>query len=583
MERSSKHQTWVTALTAAVFIISWAGFILTPLTGDLQVLLAGSRQADYLTGNWLVRSFRAWDMKGEFLRAFLYVLYRAATVFVPFGTAAFERICNVLYSLLIVLTAALCVRVARGKRAEGSVLCTMGISAAFFATLPMTHIQAEMTGVLILAFAFAIYWNAKRTEHGVLGKLFISGLLIGSLFFYKSILILMSVAFVAAAMLWNGEYGKSLRIREFFTIVAGSVVMLAVGCGMIYVINPSEFQNMADAAVYQSTMLSGTLQISLLRIARNFGGVFFYMFLACPVIMVGFLLAIRAFFFDLRERRWFRCLLRLVLWGMPASIVIIAYCWFPYHHFSFVFSALAEIILTREWETLLLGEQSVEPRKAARFLLVCVLCGVILFVVQPRIDHMMLPVLVCLYVAAVCGLELLGKKRLCTWMEVTLPLAAALAAYVVLLSPLSAYQQDTVALNRAMYENNKSVQLELEDGEEVLYLDAGSGAYLIGAKSYLPEYYPLPLERISEESPHRDRACHTRALQRAMAYEGAYVIVSEGWFFENGRINHQIAGKLHAEYEKVGTMDSYSIECWITGPEAAQQMDHLDIYRRKSA
>ncbi len=48
-----------------IFLISFLTFVFTPFTGDLKVLLAGSNQADYLFGNWIEKSFRNWDLKGE--------------------------------------------------------------------------------------------------------------------------------------------------------------------------------------------------------------------------------------------------------------------------------------------------------------------------------------------------------------------------------------------------------------------------------------------------------------------------------------------------------------------------------------
>ena len=222
----------VTLLTAFVL----AGFAVTPFTADLKVFLASAHQATYIDSNLIVGGYKVWELKGPFSRVFIYGIYKIAVLFADYFMC-------------------------------GKIKSAHFIAQGCMAVHTMCIMQAEMTVSLLLMLSFALYANAVKTNKNAVIKLFAAGILIGSAFFFKSVLILMSVSVVAAIIIYNVQNGYKLSFKRMMIVVAGSVFIIAVNCGVIMAINPQEFRDMLDAAHFQNTLLTKGLRVDTLTYA----------------------------------------------------------------------------------------------------------------------------------------------------------------------------------------------------------------------------------------------------------------------------------------------------------------------------
>jgi len=69
----------------------------------------------------------------------------------------------------------------------------------------------------------------------------------------------------------------------------------------------------------------------------------------------------------------------------------------------------------------------------------------------------------------------------------------------------------------------------ITESTTVLYLADGTATYYLGAESHLRYYYPLSVQRAQHNDRLRDTRLYERTHQRALSYQGDYVVMTE-WF-----------------------------------------------------
>ena len=253
MERNLRTRRLLLCGLSVFFLFSWISFVFSTLIGDIKLFQASARQASYISGDLIVGSFNAWELKSVLSRALSYFLYKIAVLFFPFGTYAYECVCKGVYSVLLLLDVFLSVKLVFGKDREKVLWSFLAVSCLFMASAIDCHMQVEMTGSLLILLAFSLYWNAVRHEKFRILKLLASGMLIGAVFYFKSILLLLSVSVVAAVCIFLLENRMKLSLRRMMTVVAGSLLSLAILTLLVYLVNPSEFREIMNAAEYQGT------------------------------------------------------------------------------------------------------------------------------------------------------------------------------------------------------------------------------------------------------------------------------------------------------------------------------------------
>ena len=147
------------------------------------------------------------------------------------------------------------------------------------------------------------------------------------------------------------------------------------------------------------------------------------------------------------------------------------------------------------------------------------------------------------------------------------------------LSPFSFYIRESTRLIKETYSESMTTlsSLNIDPSEPIMYLDNGFGAYLIGNKSWIDEYYVLPLQRLREES---DNESHVKALKKALAYDGRFLTVLDSWFFKEGN-NQKLKEKISREYQKKGELPMYTFSTNIFKRPTREGIPGIiDIYER---
>ena len=481
----------VTLLTAFVL----AGFAVTPFTADLKVFLASAHQATYIDSNLIVGGYKVWELKGPFSRVFIYGIYKIAVLFADYGGYSFEVCCKLLYAAFIFAVSFCTVNLLSEQDKKVRFIYIMLIAQGCMAVHTMCIMQAEMTVSLLLMLSFALYANAVKTNKNAVIKLFAAGILIGSAFFFKSVLILMSVSVVAAIIIYNVQNGYKLSFKRMMIVVAGSVFIIAVNCGVIMAINPQEFRDMLDASHFQNTLLTKGLSVDTLTYAvSKFISKIPEKIYLLPIVMAGAAAFICNLLKNLFKGRWLLIFGHMVLWVMPTVFIMLSNKYFAYHLMVYLCPAMMEIYY------------------------------------------------------AVKEKGLLGK------IVVYAAITVSVGLYVGYMSVASHNVKEYIRADQDSFRirDEMLVKTEFEKDAEMMYLDDGLGAYYLPNESYLRYYFPLPLQRLADS----DLECYVQTKREALEYEGKYISVYESWFFRES--NNDIKEKVEKEYEYIASYARYS-------------------------
>ena len=506
------------------FLYTWISFIFTPLLGDIRHFLAAAKQASYISGDLIVGAFQSWELKSVLSRLLMYFLYKVAVLFTPYGTYAFGCVVKGIYSVLLIFFVFLAVRLVFPKNRSKILWATVAVSTLFMACSTESHLQVEMTGNLLVLLAFALYWNAIRTNRLYLPKLLGAGMLIGLIFWLKSILLLMSVAVVAAVCIFLLEEGRQLSLKRMMIVVAGSLLSLAVIAGLVALINPSEFQEIINAAEYQESFFTPRImwKKSFNDFIKGYSEKPFF----TPVLLLGFVCLITNLVRLFRSRKMGHgdsvpvtqsVFFHLVLWLVPTLFIVISDRYFSYHFFVYLFPAIIEI-----------------------------------------------------------GDLLLHRSRV---RDIVFSAAAVLAAgwYAVFFSLPAPNMQAFIQKDQQVEQETAAFldSVSFDRSETVLYLDDGGGAYVLGNPSYLKHFFPLPLQRLLETTK---KPIRQETLEKVLAYEGKYITLQPYWFYSvNGY--PEIREKMEREYTSVGQFAVFSPP-HIIFPAEKISVTWLDLYVR---
>lgn len=483
------------------FLFSWAGFVFTPMTGDIKVFMASANQSNYISKELIIGAFKAWELKSVFSRTLMYLIYKIACLFTSYGTQSFEITSKFVYSLLIIAGSYFSMFFLSGTDRIKTCFYSLITASLFFAMHTCCQMQVEMTVAMTVLMAYALYINATKNETHTLAKLLCSGALIGSAFYYKSILILLSVSVVAAVAIYLTENGQELSVKRMMTVASGSVLLLTVILLLIVIINPAEIQDMINASHFQKTLFDQAFSIKIpFRILKpSLQSLPFIPVVFAGVIALCFNLTVIVFYsrHSSTDKKML-ALFHLVMWAMPMIFVAVSFRFFVYHYATFIFPAMIELYYAFKFCRTM-------NRKEWKF------------------NY------------ALTGLMTLAVL-LAGWYT---------ANFSVLSGSFRNYNRENA---RAYTLTGKELSLiDFDSRETVLYLDDGRGGYCLGNPSYLKYYFPLPLQRLPEDS---DLPCHTESLEAVMNYDGKYIALYDTWFFENNTYE-EFRNYIYTEYEPV--------------------------------
>ncbi|MBR6842247.1 MAG: hypothetical protein IKM77_08135 [Prevotella sp.] len=501
-------------------------FLTTQLTGDFMVFWAYAKQVQNSPNSGLSAIVDIWELKGLLFKNILYLDYILTSSFIT----DYSILCQTLYKffglVLYFSILLIAVRLLPSKYLIGnsrSILFFI-VGILLLVTHFAAHFQAEMWGVVFAILALSLYLN-----NNLFCKI-IAGIIYSLTFYLKSPIPLIGGSLFFGAMLIKEQKFKE-AIKDVMPFAISSAVFLSASLFFVYKYYPQEIIDIWDASYYQHTLLHegiGAFLGAILYLISN--GSFFYA-LYNVTFSLGLISTIIVLVlwgstkinkpFIILELKYKQCIILLVMWFFPLVYVALSNKYFIYHYYLLVFPAIITLyIFYRDWN---------KKKKHLFYLII--------------------------------GLH-----------------TVYYAVFLSSIAPTNLYIKDYYS---KMWEDNKTkkgiyVGCKIGNGE-ILYLDAGSGAFTFNNKSYLRYFYPLPLQRIDAEDPFTETDTYKKVKQKVMDYQGEYITISPDWFFAHEN-NNDIKKKIENEYELYDVIDVPYIPWNVFHFE--KDVDHLSIYRR---
>lgn len=526
------------------FLIAVAGFILEPFTGDLYVLMGGARLADYWGGNIIYNSFMQWDLKGVLFRLSNYIIYRIATLFVTIPSREFEITCLSIYVIFVCFLCMLIMHLIMVRESFNiKIINGLYLSLAILTMQIACRMQAEMTCTMLFALSFALYVNANITEKNVVFKTIVSGIIIGCSLFFKTPLILLTISFVASIAIWERYYKYQPCLQRYFLLAFGSTISIILLGTMVFWINPSEYGNIIAAATYQKTLI--TSSVPFWEVIIEFGYGMLLAVIGIPVLLLGSLSFLITLMKLVKQRKMIEVSMHVVMWLVPFIYIVLSNCYFRYHYVVFVGPAMFEVYMISHS----LNTYTLKSKEK----LLLFLTFVFIFISVPvlKMNNGILYysknwiIFGCFFTALILINIFFLRHSISFRFSFLIPLALVTFIYMNWISIFSFNASNYISMD--VFTIKQLNRLNISNNLEILYLDSGLGAYYLGNKSYLKEYYPLPLQRISEKSLLTNKPYYQIAKQRSMQFKGKYIIIDKNWFLKYGN-NNAIMNKIDSEY-----------------------------------
>ena len=214
------------------------------------------------------------------------------------------------------------------------------------------------------------------------------------------------------------------------------------------------------------------------------------------------------------------------MWMIPTLYVMLSNCYFTYHYVTFMLTAIIEIWISLNRKLDIFKKQSDSPILII-YIGTFILCSILSYVAKPIVFYkhinLVLEFIGVLLLAAFFGICLLKKDKKGLAMNIVCGYV-----FVIYFTYSALFNSNTLAyidLTNSAYSNDFS--LPAEDGEQILYLDAGDGAYYFGYDTYYEEYYPLILQRIDEDSEKSKLQRYVEASEMILSYSGNYICLTD--------------------------------------------------------
>ncbi|MEG0978171.1 MAG: hypothetical protein RSE56_02905 [Bacilli bacterium] len=482
-----------------IFSYTFLSFVKSPYTGDIKVFMGVANQVQYKEGSLALRLFSSWDMKGianRFLMYFIYSITNLVSKVYNTDKLLFEYISKMIYSLFIIIPCVISAFIVKKKNKSGNYvfLClSLFFSILFFTTGMPNHLQSEMSIVIILFLClFLLYFNTLKTD-------LLVGFLISTLFFFKSICILMIIPLFCGCFLLMENFNKK-RLKFIFLSFSISTVLVIVYIILIY---PQEFIDMVEATKYQSTLLIKGSSYGIDYLYRTFLNNFFQSTLTTPINIVGLILTIYTTMELFIKKQYSKISYIVVMLFFTSLIIIISNNYFIYHYYLFAFTSIVMVLLLL--------------RNFNNYFEVCI--GVIISIVIFLFNYILsneevssfsfinfsiysLSIFFLFIIIIIGFLNYDKKKQFNSFFTIVLSFAFSF----VFLNFNSYYSNYSIRERKLEIIANNSVKNilnfypEIESAKDTLFLDGGVAAFYINNRSYSKYTYNLPLQRYRDVS-----------------------------------------------------------------------------------
>lgn len=548
---------WLYALVSAIF---------RPLLNDNMVFYAWAQQVYDSTLSGVEAFESVWEIKGIFSRFIYYQLYWLTQFFsptlFPYGQYVYQAFGYIEICLLIGLAMYLIPQKLLSKKEK--IYGFLIITAAFFTSTPSAVLQPEEWGICVLLLSVAFILRGSMVDS------IIGGVFLGSIFFLKTPLLLLSGSVFFGYMIVK-RLNLIETIKAIWLYALSSLIFIVVILGFLYIFCPIEIQDIRDASHYQSTLLTYRSIIPILRDLGHSITKMWQLPVYIPIIMVGALSAMMY----ISQQSFKKIVAFITIWLFPFLYVVLSNCYFQYHFITFLFPAFASLYLIKD-EIKFKSEEGI-----LWGILLTIFLGVLCSLKE------------CYYLIRLTGeyffiipYLLIGMGLHNRWKNKAL-FASTLFSIFIFISWNSiasyAHRDEITQIKECIQinANNHHYQHQvLGDGDSILTLDAGVSHLWMSNTSYLRYFYPLPLQRITDDSEFKTSKTYKSTKEKVMNYTGMYIVIDSAWYYGNAK-QDDIKCYIESNYDKVDKIMDIANNGYTIYSKANTAMTPLYIYKRK--
>ncbi len=503
---------------ACALILMFISFITSPFTGDIKVFIAAASQVQYQSDSGLLAVFEAWELKGIGNRLLMYVLYLTARLFTNYGDVVkFEIAVKAIYALAALACIAITAMLVSSNRKDRLVF---GIAEylAVYATYEASHLQVEMTCVVLSILMFALLAHGTRRSYiaaGVIGSL---------LFFFKSIFVLLPFAVFAGYALHSLNQNKPVT-KKCMLLYFGSFAVAEIALSlMVLLVYPQEFVDMRAAADFQETLFSAGSFVTLESILNSLIAGLSQSTVMQPFVFIGSTCSLYSAITYARKKEATKVLLLAFMWLVALDLIVVSNKYFIYHFYLLMLPSVVSCVDCCRNEV----DHRILFASGCSAALLAGACWIMRDGYQQwGIINYSTVLLVVLHAVAItiflaCFDGYASLKKAVAYLLVT-ACAFFWLNYSSALSPK--YRNETSIRNAAAEACVGLFPQDFGDGP-VLFLDGGTTPFYVEAPSYSRYFYNLPMERWSEGKTWPLQAAE---YKRLMEYEGKYIVYAS-WF-----------------------------------------------------
>lgn len=492
----------------------------TFLTNDFAVFWAWARLVDMSEFEGWDALIENWEIKGILSRAIYYELYKCVCAITPDHAVAwiywYKVIgwlqCNI---VLIATIALLPKNVIKNKLSR--VKLFLFLSSAIFASHYCAVFQPEFFSIFFFLLSGALFLRGTSVC-----KIF-AGIVFSLVFYLKSPLLLMGgTLFFGIMMIQRKSFWST--VKDFIPFVVSAVSFWGVSIAFFAVCHPQELMDMWYASYYQHTLLHNpNIRNAVLSFVMNLLEYSFF----SPVVCFSLFFLLYIIVTDCRKKdQWNKILMILLLYVFPAVYIVLSNCFFAYHYYLLVLPSLLVVFCYFEriskyfnikLTSLLVG-----------MMVISLLCN------NPTCYGYISPIRLIAILLVFLLFQLCLKK----WkLYIPVVMSISLFVYINALSSLSYSVQlgwQYIKYNEGINALNGHITGTPLGDENILFLDAGLGAYHFANKSELRQCYPLIIQRSydGDQLSHTDFYKETES--KILSYTGRYIVLDRNWFFKGG-------------------------------------------------
>ena len=449
-------------------------FISTPLSGDTLICIAASRQADFL-GKFPINVYNSWNLRGIGHKYIFYIIYRITSMFTGIENhLIFQNTFKVIYYIIFFLLLTLSIKLLNFDiNKKNNFFLILFFIMAFIVNSTYVAVRAEEIAVIFALLQLGFTFH----KHHLLN--YFSGIFTPILLSLKGITVYYSFLIFILLFFLNVKKNK---VKIF---IISNLIFLILTFFFYYFVIPQEINDLLLATKLQSSFMIDLNSfkrlpyyylISIFHLPLNIFGAILFLKYSIEMYSQN----------NLNLKKLFSFLLIPIL---TAIYVLVQNQFFIYHYYIFY---LFYFILLIKYSI----KHKVSIEKFKLFIIIISLISIFIKT-NPLIKRGFV------------------NNRYIKW------------------SNSEFYKNDFYNTRIQAYAEINGLIKESSD-QNVLFLTDGVASYLIPSKkSFLKFFYPLPLQRVTNNNDLFNNDLYIELTDKILNYEGEYIILEPKWFHLN--------------------------------------------------